>query len=105
MRVETGDCNARTRESSGAHRGIRELQCAQDAFLLICEATSASGICEVTRAFQSPSSTLNSLLEPDHISRKADLVVIDGVREPHGILVEWRKADASARPSRAIVSA
>src|SRR6478672_11647237 len=32
-------------------------------------------------------------IKPNHVGRKADLVVIDRVREAHGLLVEWREAD------------
>src|SRR6266567_966732 len=32
-------------------------------------------------------------IKPDHVGRKADLVVVDGMRKAHCILVEWRKAD------------
>jgi hypothetical protein len=79
--------------------------------LVICDATSASEICEVTRAFHSPSSTLSSrrAVKPNHLGRKADLVIIDRVRKAHGVLVEWREADgigpsvASHRQRMAII--
>ena len=64
--------------------------------LVICDATSASEICDVTHAFHSPSQYVEfarRAVKPDHVGRKADLVVIDRVRKAHGLLVEWREAD------------
>ena len=43
--------------------------------LVICDATSASEICEVTRAFHSPSSTLNSLAGPSSPTTSAEKLI------------------------------
>ena len=56
--------------------------------------TAESGTWLVTRAFQRPSSTLNSRASPveaDGARREQDLVVVAGLGELHGALVEGRE--------------
>ena len=71
-------------------------------------ATSLSGMCEVTRAFHSLSSTLNSLagvFEPEHFGGERDLVVIFGRASRIACLLNGVKQTASTWRSRPSASA
>src|SRR5262249_56991254 len=92
---------ARTCESGAAHAGVRQAQRAGDTLLgqpgwdfrerdvrgdpripQLVEDVELAG-----RAFQS-----------DHLCRKGDLVVVGWAGKPHGLFVEWGKADRIGAP-------